>query len=249
MLASYNWAHSIDTSSAGSPSGNNANYLSPGDVNQNRGPSDFDIRHAFSAGLTYDIPSPKFNAVANALLRGWSLESLVQARSASAVNVTDENFFELDNGGGTEINVRPDLVPGQAVYLRGLQYPGGKALNPAAFTDPPSDPKTGNPLRQGNVARNSFRGFGATQWDFAVHREFPIHDTIKLQFRSEMFNVVNHPNFGQPYGAWPLGGFGLSSQMLGQYLAGNLGSSAGALSPLYQIGGPRSIQLALKLTF
>jgi len=86
------------------------------------------------------------------------------------------------------------------------------------------------------------------QWDFAVHRDFPIHENIKLQFRAEMFNVLNHPNFGQPDGVLVGPNFGVSSQLLGQYLSGSLVGS-GAFSPLYQVGGPRSIQLALKLQF
>ena len=87
-----------------------------------------------------------------------------------------------------------------------------------------------------------------TQWDFAVHRDFPIHENIKLQFRAEMFNVLNHPNFGQPDGVLSDPTFGVSQQLLGQYLSGGLVGS-GAFSPLYQVGGPRSIQLALKLQF
>jgi hypothetical protein len=82
-----------------------------------------------------------------------------------------------------------------------------------------------------------------------VHRSFPIREGLNLQFRAEMFNLLNHPNFapynnsfntGDPY-------FGQSTQMFGQSLAGSSGS--GGLSGLYQIGGPRSIQLALKLAF
>jgi hypothetical protein len=131
--------------------------------------------------------------------------------------------------------------------------PGHKAFNPAAFTNPPVDPATGNPLQQGNVPRNFLRGFGAAQWDFAVHRDFPIREALRLQFRAEMFNVLNHPNFGQPSGAFGEAGFGLSTQTLGQYLNGGSTGTAniggGALSPLYQLGGPRSIQFGLKLSF
>jgi len=130
-------------------------------------------------------------------------------------------------------------------------------FNPAAFMPPPLDPVTGNPVRQGNLGRNALRGFGAFQWDFAVHREFPVHEKVRVQFRAELFNVLNHPNFGQPIGA--LGGpnnlnpqFGQSQAMLGQSLSGSQFAGSvgnGSLSSLYQMGGPRSIQFALKLMF
>ena len=116
----------------------------------------------------------------------------------------------------------------------------------SAFMDPPN--AGGLPLRQGNVPRNFLRGFGSTQWDLALHREFAIHESLKLQFRAEMFNVFNHPNFGQPNGFFGDPAFGLTTQMLGRSLdVFNQGS--GSFSPLYQIGGPRSIQFALKLVF
>src|SRR5262249_27465946 len=146
--------------------------------------------------------------------------------------------------------VRPDVVAGQPFYLFGPQFPGGKAFNPAAFTPPPIS--GGVPTREGNLERNGLRGFGATQWDFAVHRDFPIRENLKLQFRAEMFNVLNHPNFAQPVGnlgspTVPNPQFGKSTQMLGPSLSGTAG--VGGFNPLYQIGGPRSIQFALKMEF
>jgi len=248
-LASYTWSHSIDTASAGSFFGG-ANALLPSGTSQDRGPSDFDLRHTVSAALTYDLPSLKGDVRSNlrnkALLGGWSTENIIEVRSAPPVNISDARFFTLAADFSTL--VRPDLVAGQPTYLYGSQYPGGNAFNPRAFTDPPIDPNTGNPQRQGTTPRNFLRGFGAAQWDFAVHRDFPIHESLHLQFRAEMFNVLNHPNFGPPIGQFGAGGFGISNQVLSQNLSGsNLGG--GGFSPLYQIGGPRSIQFALKLTF
>lgn len=257
-ISSYSWSHSIDTGSAGSV-GVGSNVFSPTGVGgSNRGPSDFDVRNALSAGITYDVPTPTMTNFAMAVLRGWSIQNIIQVRSAPPVNVQDGDFFELQ--GGFAGAVRPDLVPGQPLYLFGSRYAGGKAFNVNAFTDPPSAPPSANcvfggcPARQGTVPRNFLRGFGATQWDFAAHRDFPIYESLKLQFRAEMFNVLNHPNFGPPNGYWlsPASGgpagFGLSTQMLGQSL-NNGNASGGALSPLYQIGGPRSVQFALKLMF
>jgi hypothetical protein len=244
-LASYTWAHSIDDGSAGS-FGNAANTLVPASgARQNRGPSDFDIRNAFSAALTYDVPAPGVNGVTKAIFGGWSLQNMMQARSASPVNLRDSEFYTLLNG-LTEI--RPDLVPGVPEYLYGSFYPGGKAFNPAAFTAPPVN-SSGLPIRQGDLGRNALRGFGAVQWDFALHRDFPIHELLKLQFRAEMFNVLNHPNFAQPIGDIFSPQFGQSTQMLGQSLSNGNVTGGGGLSPLYQIGGPRSIQLALKMFF
>ncbi len=263
-LGSYTWSHSIDTGSAGSTF-NIANTLVPGvNPNANRGPSDFDIRHTFSAGVTYAPPVPKVNALADAILHGWSLQSFILARSAPPEDILYNNLFfpNTINGGFTD--VRPDAVPGIPLYLFGSQFPGGKAFNntPGAvsggcpdgsvsvgpFCPPPSDPMTGAPLRQGNLGRNALRGFGAFQWDFAVHRDFRIHESLKLQFRAEMFNVLNHPNFGPPNPFLDQGVFGVPTQMLGESLGAN-GVGGGGLNPLYQIGGPRSIQFALKLSF
>lgn len=265
VLASYTWSHSIDTGSASSL-GQAANIFNPQlGARANRGPSDFDIRNAFSTGLTYNIPTPHINTLANKILRGWSLQNIIQARSAPPVDVNYSSFnFNVPALFGGSAAIRPDVVPGQPLYLTGSQClqappaglgiacPGGRGFNPNAFTPPPAD-ANGNPLRQGDLSRNTLRGFRAVQWDFAVHREFPVHESLKLQFRAEMFNVLNHPNFASPIG--DLGDpqflnpqFGQAIQMLGKGLDG-LNQGGGSFSPLYQIGGPRSIQLALKLVF
>jgi hypothetical protein len=244
-LASYTWAHSIDDGSAGSYA-NTANTIVPKGANPNRAASDFDIRNAFSAGITYQVPPPNLPKVGRAILGGWSLQSIFQVRSSVPVNVFDSNFTRLLNA---STQIRPDLILGQPLYLSGPSYPGGKAFNRAAYQDPPIDPNTGLPVRQGDVPRNFLRGFGAAQWDFAIHREFPIRESLKLQFRAEMFNILNHPNFGPPVGDLSNSTqFGLSTQMLGQSLTGST-LGAGGLNPLYQIGGPRSVQLAMKLLF
>ena len=253
-LASYTWAHSIDTGSTGS----GGNVL--GDVysrqlgaNLNRGPSDFDLRNSASVALTYEIPSARSNRLVRALSRDWSTENILLVRSAPPVDVSYPFIFML---GTSFVTVRPDVVPGQPFYLNEAQCisvllapcPGGKGLNPAAFTTPPLDPTTFQPTRQGDFGRNGLRGFGAWQWDFAVHRDFHAGERVKLQFRAELFNVLNHPNFGPPLGGLGFSSFGRSAQTLAQTLnGGNDGS--GGFSALYQLGGPRSVQLAIKLIF
>ena len=247
-LASYTWSHSIDDGSNGT-FGVGPNAFLPGQAaNANRGPSDFDRRQVLSAALTYSIPSPRSSRWLAALGGNWSVDNVFQAWSAPPVNVFYSAFLESL---GAFAQVRPDVVPGAPLYLRGGQFPGGKRINPLAFAPPPLG-SNGQPLRQGNLGRNALRGFGAAQWDLAVHRDFPLHEQLKLQFRAEMFNFLNHPNFAPPIGDLQNPSstnpqFGLSTQTLGQFLGGSAGS--GGFSSLYQVGGPRSIQLALKLFF
>jgi hypothetical protein len=264
-LASFSWAHSIDTGSTGAGGITFADYYSREEGAQaNRGPSSFDIRDAGSVALTYDIPSPRINALAHALFRDWSVQSVFQARSAPPVDVNYDYLYTLET---QTVGVRPNVTPGIPLYLYGSQCtaanggvpcPGGKAINfiPGAVVGGCPDgsqsigpfcPPAAN--MQGDLGRNALRGFGAWQWDFAVHREFPIGERLKLQFRAELFNVLNHPNFGQPSGNLAVPElFGLSQQTLAQDLNSfNLGS--GGFDPAYQLGGPRSIQFALKMIF
>ena len=243
-LASYSWSHSIDTASSGAY-GNGSNTSIPTvNSNANRGPSDFDIRNTASVAITYDIPTPGAPKLATAFLRGWSLEQIFQIRSAPPINLYDSTFSGLFNA---LTEVRPDVVAGTAFYLYGSQFPGGKAFNAAAFVPPPVD-SSGNALRQGDLSRNALRGFGAWQWDLALHRNFPIRERLQLQFRAELFNVLNHPNFGPQISDIASPEFGVSTAVLSQSL-NQQGMGGGGFNPLYQLGGPRSIQLALKLIF
>jgi hypothetical protein len=211
------------------------------------------VRHAFSAGLTYDLPSPAQNRLLKAIAGGWSVDTMMQGRTAPPVNVVSSAFSLVAS---SLVSLRPDVVPAQPFYLMGAQCaslpggicPGGKAINPQAFTTPPLDPVTGLPLRQGDLPRNALRGFGAFQWDLAARREFVLRGSLRLEFRAEMFNILNHPNFASPVGDLTSSSFGVSTAMLNRGLStGQLGS--GGFSPLYQIGGPRSAQMALKLKF
>jgi hypothetical protein len=214
---------------------------------------DYDVRNAFTAAVTYQPPILKNNFLTRAITGGWSTDDIVQIRSAPPVDVLDANFSDIDIANAPSIQLRPDVVPGVPQYLTGSQYPGGKALNPAAFTDPPTVYSAAFnaqvPARQGDLGRNALRGFGVAQWDFGAHRDFLIKDGIKLEFRGELFNILNHPNFGPFNNNFQTGNvyFGQSTEMLGQYLGGHAGS--GSQSPLYTPGTPRSGELALKLSF
>jgi hypothetical protein len=171
----------------------------------------------------------------------WSTDTIIYARSAPPVNVVTGKVLPGTVISGANSVQRPDVVPGVPFYLYPSGAPGGKVINAAAFTTPV--PVTA----QGDLGRNALRGFGATQWDITLRRQFRFTERFSLQFRGDFFNILNHPNFGSPINYLTSPQFGQSTQMLNNYLGG--GGLNGGLNPLYQIGGPRSIQLALKLQF
>jgi len=237
-LFSYTWGHSIDDVSSDVNFQNVALSQSPASVE--RGPSDYDVRHTFSGAVSYNIPGPS-SGVLKQIFGSWSTDSIIYARSASAVNVvTGKNPFGGVLSGANSVQ-RPNVVPGMPLYLSQSSAPGGKVINAAAFTTPVP------PTAQGNLGRNALRGFGATQWDLTVRRQFRFTEKFSLQARGDFFNILNHPNFGSPINYLTSPQFGQSTQMLANYLGS--GGQSGGLSPLYQIGGSRSIQSALKLQF
>jgi hypothetical protein len=237
-LASYTWSHSIDIASSDSK-GIQPGALNKTDPTLDRGPSDFDVRHAFTSAVTYNIPVPNTHSLGNAVLRNWAIDSIVIARSATPVDVIYTTFTSYGIA-----SLRPDLITGQPLYLADPTVAGGRRINRAAFVIPTTQ-------RQGTLSRNALRGFGAWQVDFAVRRQFKLKETTNLQFRAEFFNIFNHPNFADPgsgsanTNSLTDANFGKSVQMLGR----GLGASTAGLNALYQIGGPRSIQLSLKLQF
>jgi hypothetical protein len=242
-LASYTWSHSIDNASSdslsrlritvGGPQGQ-AVFL----PNTDRGASDFDVRHSVSAAISYNLPVPRAGTFGRALLRDWSVDGLFRARTATPVNIVVRSEVIGENL-IVELQ-RPDLLPGVPLYIDDPAVAGGRRINRAAFLVPAQ-------IRQGTLGYNALRGFGVSQIDLALRRQFPWGEQLKLQFRAEVFNVFNHPNFGNPINTLNSPFFGQSTQMLSRSLG--TGGINGGLSPIYQIGGPRSAQIALKLLF
>jgi hypothetical protein len=132
------------------------------------------------------------------------------------------------------------LNPGVPLVLYGPGYAGGKVFNSEAFTPTPTG-------EQGDFGRNVLRGFAASQMDVAIQRQCRVNETVVIRFRAEFFNLLNHPNFGSPINDITNPLFGRSTQTLAYSLGS--GGAYGGFNPLYQIGGPRSVQLALRLQF
>lgn len=258
-IASYTLGRSIDTASTASFADFATNSFSRTRPDANRASSSFDIRHSFNAAVSYSIPAPFENKALRGILGGWSTDTIIVARSAAPLTVVTTGLTPpLES-----IRIRPDVVEGVPIFLFGDQFPGGRALNPAAFARPPVD-ANGIATRQGTAERNMFRVFGAWQVDFALRREFKLGERVGLKFRADFFNIFNHPNFGavnttlgfvrinpaDPNSAFrpnPSATFGQATQMLGRSLGA--GGLTGGFSPLFQIGGPRSTQLSVKLVF
>jgi hypothetical protein len=228
-LVNYTWSHSIDTASL------DTQLSLPGTisaVSNDRGSSDFDVRHAFTSALAYDVPGAHGKGFLTALSNGWSLQFVASARTGLPVQLTT-------SPPGSGLTTRPDLVSGQPIWLFGSQYPGGRALNPNAFAVPAT-------TRQGTLPRNGITGFGFAQLDTSLARKFNFTEKIGLVFKVDAFNILNHPNFSSfaPFGLNFFGPsivFSQSSQMVNRGLGG--------LNALYQMGGPRSLQLSLKVMF
>jgi hypothetical protein len=232
-LLAYTWAKSLDTASDESI----ANLQAPSgavDIGLDRGPSAFDIRHNFTGTASYEIPALGSNRAIRALTGGFAFDGILRLRTAAPVNISTNR--DVLNLGLTNVS-RPDLVSGQPLYLTGASFPGGKVINPAAFDS--NSPAAQN--RQGTLGRNVLRGFGLQQLDLSLRRQFRLREGFQLQFRADAFNLLNAPNFADPIGVLTNVNFGRSTRMLNTALGG--------LNPQFQVGGPRSLQLALKLLF
>jgi hypothetical protein len=229
-MVSYNWSHSLDDVSWSS-----ALQLvqQPGfGAKEDRGPSNFDVRHSLAAAFAYDLP-----ASGSRLTRGWTLHGMFRARTGFPIDVLarpDAFGLSLSN------MVRPNRMVGEPLWIDDPNVPGGALLNRAAFSLP-------DELTQGSLGRNAIGGFGMHQLDLAVRRQFRLSERAAIQFRLEAFNALNHANFGDPvrFLVSPL--FGRPVSMLNLMLGS--GTPGSGLAPALQMGGPRSLQLGLRFEF
>jgi carboxypeptidase family protein len=250
-LLSYGYSHSLDNASNDVIAGLSNTVISSAN---DYASSDFDVRQSFSGALTVAVPSVRKSRLLTPVTKDWSLDTVVVARTGFPFNPTVSAPSSL----GASF-IRPDLVPGQPFYLYGARCaqvfgpvskggngalqagqacPGEMGLNPAAFDA--TAPVAEN--RQGTLGRNAIPGFGLTQVDFSIGRKFSVTERVNLQFRADAFNLFNHPNFTNPSGYLSGGPSLLLSQE-------TLNNGLGGLNPIFQQGGPRSLQLSLRLAF
>lgn len=184
-MVSYTWAKSVADSSEDTAA--RSLFRSP-NFRDERGPSDFDIRHTLTGYVSYELPAPCASGFANLLTRKWSIDSVFNVRSAAPVNVV----YAVPTSFGF-LYVRPDLIAGVPLYLNDPAAAGGRRINPAAFSLPLD-------LRQGTLGRNALRGFPLAQFNLALRRRFKFTEDVSLTLGAEADNVFNHPNFATPAG-------------------------------------------------
>jgi hypothetical protein len=219
--AAYTWSHAItDIPLQAFASG----ATDPFNFRLDRGSADLDRRHMFIATAVYEMPSiQRWGSLANSVLGGWQLNVIATFLSGLPVDVqTGESTAGLVGSGNT--TERPDLVPGQPIYLRGpdkVQY-----LNPEAFAVPP-------PGRFGSLGRGVIVGPKSQNWDISINKNWRFGERYNIQFRAEMFNAFNHPIFNSVDNLLTSGSFGQLTRDpgLGNYRT------------------PREIQFGLKFNF
>jgi hypothetical protein len=223
----YTWAHAIDdVQDQGLFSAQPQNNR---DLRAERGNSSGDIRHTVNFNLLYDLPIGKGHSlfgeasgVGGFFVNGWKLSALGILRTGIANTVfIGTNPF----GDGNFTNQRPNSVLGVDQYAANKGPDGW--LNPAAFTIPAAG-------TFGNLGRNTFFGPSFKQIDLSMLKDFKINERVKLEYRAEFFNILNHPNFDQPNTTFGTSSFGKIFNTFGRTLG---------------IGTSRQIQMALRLSF
>jgi hypothetical protein len=231
---SYTWSHAIDNGSWDSA----VFLLYPGtDRSSDRGSSDFDVRHSVRAAFLYRLPSVGPDSRLGEPIRHWARSGVFRARTGFPIDVIgSENQFGLafDNA------PRPNWMPGTPLWIADGGAPGGKRLNPAAFRTAPLG-------EQGNLGRNAIRGFGLAQLDLALQREFRIGEISRIEARVEAYNVTNTSRFGDPRRYVDSALFGQATSMLNLMMGAGCPSSG--LTPAFQTGGPRTLQLSVRVQF
>jgi hypothetical protein len=279
--AQYVWGHSIGNSDGSKDARSSANNYT---FKSEYGDNISDVRQSVNVSLLYQIPyggtkrfGSRANALTGAVLGGWQVGSLFNARTGLPIDVEivrptvvyrnkatgaitstpvvsrgsvmTDPLVNVPGGGQSRNVARPNVVPGVDPYVhnRGWLY-----LNPAAFAMPA-------PGTYGNLRRNALRGPSITQLDLTLSKRFPIKESLGAEFRAECYNILNSPVYQAPgyntvSGAQVRLADATGIIQPGQaYTAAAAGGNFGALTQTVSntvgFGTNRQFQLALRLNF
>jgi hypothetical protein len=245
--ANYTWAHGLGDAGVGTAVG-----LIPTDVRADYGNSGVDVRNRFAANWSYQLPFGEHASGAKALLiKGWQSNFLMFWQSGQPFGVTD-GWTNVN--GSAQINLptitsdRPDLIaPGK--YKTKPSPSLSNWLNPAAFTPQPAG-------TLGDERNNPFYGPHTRRADLSLFKNFDVTERLTAQFRAEVFNISNTPNFLPPNAtitSWQTpGGVPILKGSKPGLLPGDVatnGGGFGAITSTVPNLNPRQFQFALKLLF
>jgi hypothetical protein len=195
----YTWSKALDNGdSLNATTSANASALAsnPFNLNADYGLAGYDVRNIAVVSASYALPFGRGQAIgngmggwANALVGGWSVNSIVTLQAGFPF--TPQLSYNPANNGDTRNPVRPFINPdftGKVILGNPKQW-----FNPNAFLQPPA-----NSGFYGNLGRDTFIGPGLATWDFSALKETAIHERLSLQFRAEIFNLLNRANFNTP---------------------------------------------------
>jgi outer membrane receptor protein involved in Fe transport len=219
--AAYTWSKVLDTIST---NGGTVEHDARNIAN-NKGPADFDRTHRVTMQWVYQLPRMRDAGFAKHVLGGWGLNGMMTIQSGSpftAIGANTANAFFAQVA-----RVRVDFAPGLGIDDA---RKGGRVqdrltsfFNPAAFANSED--------RWGNAGRNILRGPWQRQFDFAMVKNIPVYEQISTELRWELFNAFNQATFSNPAATLPAAGFGTMGQIT------------------QTIGGPRTMQVALRVRF
>ncbi len=230
---SYTWSHAVSNVPLTSFT---SATTDPFNYDLDKGDSDLDRRHMFVSNAVYVLPSLKnHGSFVSKILGDWQLNGIVTAYSGIPLDVVTNApnlYFGLSRSapGG----FRPDVVGNQPFFFHGPDQT--IYLNPAAFAMPA-------PGHFGNLRRGAVRQPGLTNVDFSVAKNWKVHERYGIQFRAEMFNLFNRPNFN---GFDPNLGANFNN---GQFVQFNNTLGSGTFGQLNTSRGPRNIQFGIKFNF
>jgi hypothetical protein len=182
LRANYMYSHAINDGSAGGGSGNSPENVACRSCE--RGNSDFDVRHVFTANFAYQVPYGR-----NHWYGGWEWSGISTARTGLPFNVSVTRAATSVPDGNVISAQRPNLVTGVPLYL---DYgTTGLWLNPAAFAIPANG-------TWGNLGRDVLRAPSLFQVDTALSKKTRITERTGLELGFQFFNVLNHPQLGVP---------------------------------------------------
>jgi hypothetical protein len=220
--SNYTWSKALDDAS--NPGADNAepNFpQDPANMAAEKGLSDFDHRHRFVTNFLYQIPFLKSS-------QGWIHTAFGEWQVGGIWILQSGAPFTVNLSTDTANNGQPTASPSQRPNLVCDPNSGPKTptewFNTACFTQPAA-------FTYGNAGRDIVTGPGLNNLDATIQKQFPVRESMKLQFRLDVFDFLNHPNFNAPVGA------------------GRIFSNAASFGAITSANDPRELQFSLRLAF